>query len=193
MNEDIKKAIGVFRNGGIVIFPTDTVWGIGCVINNEESVKKLYEIRKRPLEKAVIALVNSIEMAQDYLLPIEEKVRKNILEKYWPQSLTVILRCNKEKVPSIVRGGGETLAVRMSSHPILSQIITELNTPILAPSANFAGEKTPIKFSDLDKNLKSMVDYIIKGVSMGNKPSTVIDCSEEPWKILRQGDVTINL
>ncbi len=193
MDSNIQKAVEVFKQGGVVIFPTDTVWGIGCVLNNKESVKKLYEIRKRPREKALIVLVNSIEMAQEYLQPINGGVKKNILEKYWPQSLTVILPCRKEKVPEIVRSGGKTLAVRITNHPILSEIITKLNMPILAPSANFAGEKTPAKFSDIDKNLLGLVDYVLKGESLGRKPSTIIDCSQKPWKIIRQGEVVVEL
>lgn len=190
---NIDEAINIFRQGGIVIFPTDTVWGIGCRLDNEKSSKKLFEIRNRAAEKAVIALVDSINMAQDYLLPVDVNVKNDILEKYWPQSLTVILPCREEKVPSIVRGGGNTLAVRIPSHPIILPLISKLGVPILAPSANFSGEKTPLRLEDIDKRLISLADFIVNGESLGKKPSTIIDCSVNPWKIIRQGDVTIDL
>ena len=193
MEENIQKAVDVFKQGGIVIFPTDTVWGIGCALNNEASVKKLFTLRKRPENKAVIALVDSIAMAQEYLLLIDADVKKNILEKYWPQSVTVILPCKTEKVPEIVRGGGNTLAVRIPSHALLLPIVKELGVPILAPSANFAGEKTPTTLNEIDKELLNMVDYVLPGESLGNKPSTIIDCSQKPWKLIRQGDVQVDL
>src|SRR5581483_12276708 len=112
MNNEAQKAVRVFQSGGIVVFPTDTAFGIGCRLDREDSVRRLFEIRKRPETKPMLALVSSIEMAKEFVT-ISEEVQSQIIAKYWPGALTVILPCNTEKIPGIVRANGSTLAVRM--------------------------------------------------------------------------------
>lgn len=191
-NEEIQKASEVLRKGGIVIFPTDTAYGIGCRMDNEKAVEKLFEIRKRPKNQAVPVLIDSISMAEKYSKRITKKVRK-LMENYWPGGLTIILEAKKELVPLLVRGGGETVGLRIPNHPIPLALIKRLNVPILGPSANFHGEKTPYSFFDLDPKIIKMVDYVIKGVCQIRKPSTVIDVSKNKWVIIRQGAVDIKL
>lgn len=188
---NISESIEILRSGGIGIFPTDTVYGIGCRLDNEKSLKKLFAIRNRPEEKAVLAVVDSIQMAQHYLLPIPQDVKTTLMDRYWPGGLTIVLPCNINTVPSIARGGGLTLGVRQTNHPILLQIIKELHVPLVAPSANFAGAPTPTKFEEIDKKLLALADTVIEGECGGNIASTVIDCSVNPWKILRQGAVSL--
>jgi L-threonylcarbamoyladenylate synthase len=192
MNNNVQQAINTFNSGGVVIFPTDTVYGIGCRLDKPESVERVFSIRNRPQEKAVLAVVDGVEMAQKYLQPIPEEVRHLLIDKYWANGgLTIILSCLPDKVPSLVRGGGFTLAVRQTNHPVLLQILKEVGVPIIAPSANFAGEKTPVTFDDLDPKLVVLADYVLQGECGGNKPSTIIDCSIKPWKIVRQGAVKV--
>lgn len=193
MNNTIEEAIKILKNGGIGVFPTDTVYGIGCRLDNEESLKELFSIRNRPEEKAVLAVVDSIAMAQEYLLPIPEEVKVQLMNRYWPGGLTIVLPCNEDKVPSTARGGGLTLGIRQTNHPVLLKILKELGVPLVAPSANFAGEPTPKLFADIDKKLLDMVDCVLDAPCGGNLASTVIDCSVNPWKILRKGAVTIDL
>ncbi len=114
MNNDIKQAINTFLSGGIVIFPTDTVFGIGCRMDNPQAVEKVFAIRNRPQEKAVLVLVDSVAMAQKYLQPIPRDVHEKLMDVYWPGGLTIILPCLIDKVPPLVRGGGSTLAVRQT-------------------------------------------------------------------------------
>ncbi len=193
MNDQIEKAVEILNQGGIVIFPTDTAFGVGCRIDNEESVKRLFKIRNRPYSQATPVLVESVSMAQDYVSKIQEEVIKKLINPYWPGALTIVLECKKNKVPYLVRGGGETLGVRMPNNPTMLEIIKKVKVPILGPSANFHGEKTPFKYEDLDSKLIKLVDYVVKGECRLKKPSTVIDCSKTPWKILRRGAVRINI
>lgn len=194
MQQDIEKAIKVLKNGGIVIFPTDTAFGIGCRMDDERAVKRLFEVRKRPKKQAVSVLVHTIDMAQEYLQPIPQEVFDRLISQYWPGALTIILSCKTEKVPSLVRGGENRLGVRIPNHPIIREIIREVGVPILGPSANFHGKETPYVFSDLDPRLIELVDFVISGeTSLVRQPSTVIDCSVSPWKIVRQGAVKLKI
>lgn len=191
MNIQINETVKILNQGGIVIFPTDTAFGIGCRIDNEKAVKKLFKIRRRPLNQATPVLVDSIDMAQNYLMPVPHEVIEKLTKKYWPGALTIVLPCLEEKVPELVRGGTKTLGVRIPGHPTALEIITKTGIPILGPSANFHGEKTPFKFSELNKDLIKRVDFIVDGESGGKIASTVIDCSVKPWKKLREGAVKI--
>ncbi|MDP3988348.1 MAG: L-threonylcarbamoyladenylate synthase, partial [Candidatus Levybacteria bacterium] len=155
--DNINKAIKILKEGGIIIFPTDTAFAIGCRIDNEKAVERLFKIRKRPQNQAVPVLVDTVKMAQDFLVSIPKEVIDKLVEPYWPGALTIILPCKTDKVPYLVRGLGQTLGVRIPNHPIARKIIREVGVPILGPSANFHGEKTPYKFKDLNSELKKLV------------------------------------
>ena len=191
MSIDIQEAIKVLKDGGIVIFPTDTAFGIGCRIDNKKAIEKLFRLRKRPASQAAPVLVSSIKMAQEYLLPIPKEVKTELMDKYWPGALTVVLQSRIDKVSKLVRGGGTTLGVRIPNHPIIRSLIRGVGVPLLGPSANFHGEKTPYRFKDLDPKLVKLVDFVLQGKTLQGQVSTVIDCSQKPWKILREGAIKI--
>src|SRR3990167_257366 len=107
----LDKAIDVMKQGGIVIFPTDTAFGIGCRMDDEKAVAKLFKIKKRPSDKAVPVLFENVPMVDEYVLPYDASI-KRLMREYWPGALTIILPCRTSKVPSLVRGGGKTLGVR---------------------------------------------------------------------------------
>lgn len=189
--KDVQKAIRILQGGGIVIFPTDTAYGIGCRIDNEDSVRRLFEVRRRPENKPMLALVNSVEMTQNYLQPIDREVQEKLIKKHWPGGLTIILTCIEEKVPSLVRAGGKNLAVRFPAHDQMIELITGVGVPVLAPSANFAGDKTPYTFEDVDPDLIKLADYSLIGNCTYKEQSTIIDCTKEPWQIIREGIVNV--
>lgn len=187
----LQNAINIFKNGGVVVFPTDTVYGIGCRMDNAESVKRVFSIRNRSEEKAVLLLVSSVAMAAEYVLAIPKEVKEKLIDIYWPGSVTIIFPANKEKVPDIVRAGGDTVAIRQTNHPMLLEILQAIDVPIIAPSANFSGEKTPVTFEDINPRLIENADYVLKGQTGGSVASTIIDCSVSPWQIVREGAVKI--
>ncbi len=192
MNE-IEKAIKIIREGGIVIIPTDTAFGISCRIDDERAIKRLFEIRKRPFSQATPVLFDTVEKVKDFVYPFDSRI-EDLMNKFWPGALTIVLKCDIALVSELVRGGGENLGVRIPDHKIPRKIVEEVGVPILGPSANFHGEKTPYKFEELDKSLIKLVDFIVEGKTKEeNLASTVIDCTQEPWKIIRQGNVKIDL
>ena len=191
MEYKIEKAIEVLRQGGIVIFPTDTAFGIGCRMDNENSVKKLFSLRKRPQNQATPVLFSSIEMMKDYLLDIPKEIKEELMDKYWPGALTLVLPCKTDKVFNLIRGNSNNIGVRVPGNDDLLSIIKNLGVGILGPSANFHGEKTPYNFKDLDSELISLVDFVVEGKCKLKKPSTVIDCSIKPWQIIREGAISL--
>ena len=185
--DSVEKASEILIKGGVGIFPTDTAYGIGCRIDRADSVEKIYEIRKRPLEKSLLALVSSKEMAEAYAY-ISEKADK-IIQRYWPGGLTIILRCKKEMVPGIVRSNGDTIAFRMPNHLEILKLIDKVGVPIVAPSANMSGQVTPLSFEEVNKKLIDEVDFALKGVCTIKGVSTIINATADDVKVVRQGVV----
>ncbi len=189
--EQLNRAIKVLKEGGIVIFPTDTAFGVGCRIDRESAVRRLFAIRKRPKTQAAPVLVDTVKMAQDYLLPIPKEVTDKLIEPYWPGALTIIFPCRVDKVPGLVAGGGKTLGVRIPNHAIARAIIRGVGVPILGPSANFHRGKTPYKMEDLDNKFTKLVDFVVSGNCPVGNVSTIVDCSVTPWKMIRKGALKI--
>lgn len=192
MNKDIEKAAEIIQNGGIVLLPTDTVFGICCRIDNENALKKLFAIKKRDLSQAVPILVSSTEMVKAYARPFDEKVEK-LMEDYWPGGLTIILPCQTEKVLPEVRGNGDTVGFRIPDMLPTFQIIEKVGVPIVGTSANFHGKPSRTKWQELDPELVKLVDFVLPEDSLGGVASTVVDCSTPSWKILREGAVALSV
>lgn len=193
MNDQIEQAVKILNKGGIIIYPTDTAFGIGCRIDNKQAIEKLFRIRKRPLSQATPVLVNGVEMAQKYLKPIPDKVLEDLIKPYWPGALTIVLPCITEKVPTLTRGGGNTLGVRMPNNETILEIISRVGVPILGPSANFHQDPTPYTYEDLNPEFKQLADFVVLGECITKESSTVVDCSKDDWKILRNGAVELNI
>lgn len=190
MNNDQLKAVEILKHGGVVVFPTDTAYGVGCRIDDEFSVKRIFEIRKRDEKKPLLVLVSSIEMAQRYLQEISPSVLA-LMEAQWPGGLTIVYPCKKEKVLGVVRANGETLAVRFPNNTMLLEVIEGLGVPLVAPSANFSGESTPLEYSDIDPEFLKLVDFSLQGECTIKGISTIVDCSVEPFTVLRKGVVEL--
>ena len=193
MNKQIEEAVKVLNNGGIIIFPTDTAFGIGCRIDNEEAIARLFKIRNRPTNQPTPILVNGLEMVKEYADNVSEEVVQHLINPFWPGALTIVLKVRINKVPLLVRGGTETVGVRMPNHEAVQDIIKNVGVPILGPSANFHGAPTPYDFSSLDPSLISLVDYVIEGECSVKNTSTVVDCTKNPWEILRQGAIQVKI
>ncbi len=190
--QDLKQAVKVFNQGGLVIFPTDTVFGIGCRIDDKRAVDRLFQIKKRSRKKAVPVLVADVAMAQKYITSLTDVVRR-LMEEYWPGAVTLIVGCHKNLIYSPIRGGGNSIGLRQPDYPRLLEVIAEVGVPILGPSANFSGLPAPTKVSEIDRQLIKQVDYLMPGEPVIGQASTVVDCTVEPVKILRQGSMKIEI
>ncbi len=190
MNNQVTEAVTVLDQGGIVIFPTDTAFGIGCRLDKPESVDRLFALRRRPDTKAMPVLVDSPEMALSYLDSPSHIVRR-LMQSHWPGGLTIVAPCKTDLIYSPIRGGSATIGVRMPDHEITRALITGATVPILGSSANFHGEKTPFHLTDLDPALVQLVDYVVSGNCKVGKASTVVDTTSVPATIIREGAVRL--
>lgn len=189
---DKEKAIQVLGEGGIVIFPTDTAFGIGCAADNEAAVEKLFRIRQRPSNKPTPVLCSDIEMV-DKISVFNQGIKSDLMNKYWPGALTIILKVRMGEISSLVCGGTDTVGVRIPDSQVALEIIRRLGKPIVGTSANFHGQPTPYDFSSVDRDLITLVDGIVEGECSLKQESTVVDCTVTPRKVVRQGAVKLNL
>lgn len=190
MQNVIEKAITIVKNGGIVIYPTDTAFGIGCRMDDKKAVDRLFRIRKRPLTQATPVLVASETMGLPYYLDPPEIVR-HLMKKYWPGALTIVAPCKKDLVYSPIRGSSETIGFRMPNHETALALIRGTGVPILGPSANFHGRPTPYCLKDLDPDLVRLADFVVPGICSVGMASTVVDCSFTPYRVVRQGAIVL--
>lgn len=188
---EIQTTVKVLKKGGVVIFPTETAYGIGCRMDDPAAVRRLIKIRGREKEKPFLVLVDSLETAKKYWQPLPLAVKK-LISKYWPGPLTIVYYCQPGLVPVAVRAGKDTLGIRLPDYEMTRQLVEAVGAPLLAPSANLAGETTPYRLNEINSRLLEAVDFVLK-IPCGRyqQPSTVIDCTRKPFQILRQGVVDV--
>lgn len=191
LTKDTDKVIQAFQKGGIVIFPTDTVWGVGCIFNNPQAIKRLYEIKKRDAGKPTSLLIGQKKWVDDLADSVSSEVQE-MVDRYWPGGLTLIFKANKN-APKTILGAGRTVGIRMPNHPKLLEIINKVGHPILGPSANFSGERPPNSVQDLDPDLIEKVDIVLEGEVGQGMGSTIVDVTNKPFKILREGVVKVEI
>lgn len=188
--ETINEAVNVIKNGGAVVYPTDTIYGLGVNALNPEAISRLFKIKQRPLEKAVPVIVNSIEMTRK-IAYIDYK-KDEALKKIWPSPITVILQ-KKDTVPDILTGMKDTVGVRIPNSKLAKILVSSLGAPITATSANISGEEPSLdiqKIIDRFRQVNDKPDLILDaGILPPSEPSTVLDLSGQKPKILRIGPV----
>lgn len=190
MNNTIEQAVHVLNTGGIIIFPTDTAFGIGCRMDNTGAVRRLFALRERPLHQPTPILVASLQMAKRYA-HFTPEIEASLLDKYWPGALTVIASSIIDVDPLLQKNGG--IGLRVPHNETTLSIIEKVGVGILGPSANFHGQPTPYSFDQLDPALIKKVDFVVPGECSVKRESTVVSTITEPWTIIRQGAVTISL
>lgn len=183
----IKIAAEIIKKGGLVAFPTETVYGLGADALNSKAVRKIFEIKERPLDNPLIVHVSSID--QIYEVAEVNKIAEKLVEAFFPGPLTLVMK-KKEIVPNETTANLNTVAVRMPNHKIALKLIKLSETPIAAPSANLAGKPSPTKFEHVLTDLNGKIEAIVVGETDIGLESTVVDTTVYPIRILRPGAVT---
>ena len=186
---ELNNVINILKNNGLVILPTETVYGIGANAIDEEAVRNIYIAKGRASDNPLIAHISDIKMLDDLVLEVGEIERK-LIKNFWPGPLTIVFN-KKPIVPDIITGGLDTVAVRMPSNEIAHKLIEYSNCPIAAPSANISGKPSGTQIEDIIEELDGKVEYIIDNgkVDIGVE-STVIRVVDNVVHILRPGKIT---
>ena len=186
--KSIEKAGEIIKDGGLVAFPTETVYGLGANALDSDASKRIFEAKGRPSDNPLIAHIASLDMLDELVEEVGDVARK-LIEKFWPGPMTLIFK-KKEIVPDSTTGGLDTLAVRFPSDKIARALIKAAGVPIAAPSANTSGKPSPTKGEHVIQDMDGKVDMIIDGGEVGiGLESTIIDVTDKPI-MLRPGFIT---
>ena len=197
MREVISQAVDIIKRGGVFIFPTETIYGLGCDATNENAVQRLLEIKGRSGENFKPPPVLIAGLAQLNLLVenIPDSAQE-LMEQHWPGALTLVLPARGNLSP-LLTGESDfpTIGVRETGHAIARVLCEQSGVPLVATSANFSGATgraaMPQSLEDIPQELKNKVDWVVDGGAVGGAPSTVVDCARQPFKVLRQGAIVL--
>ena len=186
----IAAAAAVVEAGGLVAFPTESFYGLGADALDSDAVARVFEVKGRPEHKALLVLVDSIDMAAGLAARVSDGARA-LMARYWPGPLTLVLEA-AARVPVGLIGGGATIGVRMPGHAVARALVRSAGRPITAPSANPSEAPPALTAAAVREYFEGRVELILDGgPTAGGAGSTVADCTVWPPRILRQGPVIV--
>ena len=159
MHNDIKKALEVLKNGGVILYPTDTIWGIGCDATNAEAVRRIYAIKKREDSKSMLVLMENPALLDRYVNDVPE-IAWDLVE-ITTTPLTVIYPNAKNLASNLIAEDG-SIGIRFTKEAFTSQLLQQFRRPLVSTSANISGEKSPAFFDEIAEEIKNQVDYIVE-------------------------------
>jgi L-threonylcarbamoyladenylate synthase len=159
MHDDIKKALEILKTGGIILYPTDTIWGIGCDATNEKAVEKIYKIKKREDSKSMLVLMENPALLERYVTEVPE-IAWDLVE-IASTPLTVIYPNAKNLARNLIAEDG-SIGIRFTKEAFTSQLLKRFRRPLVSTSANISGEKSPAFFDEISEEIKKQVNYIVK-------------------------------
>lgn len=180
----IERAVAALRRGGLVAYPTDTVYGLAARASDDRAVEKLFEAKSRPRDQYLPLLIPSMDHVSMLVHNLPGSARR-LMRAFWPGALTIVLRKSDGFHSNAV---GDTVGVRVPDHDIPRELARLLGEPITGTSANVSGEPEALTAGDVRSQLGQQVDFVIDGGTCeGGGPSTVIDCTVDPPRIVREG------
>ena len=189
IERQIKSAIDVLKDGGLVAFPTDTVYGIGVCFDNIMAVKRVYEVKHRSFNMGLPLLMADNSQIVEFVVDISD-VASLLIKKFFPGGLTLVLH-KSTSVPDIICGGSDTVAVRIPANPIAISLIRGVGKPIVGTSANISGKPSNMTAQGVQSQIGEVIDYIIDGgICKGGKESTIVDVTRGIPRLLREGIIS---
>jgi L-threonylcarbamoyladenylate synthase len=186
--ERILVAVKTIKKGGVVLMPTDTVWGLLCDFENPSAIKKIFYL-KRTAPRPIALLCSKIEDLADLGIEWPDDAKK-IADKLWPGPLTIILKSSSRRV-DLVAGGEGTIGIRIPDSKVLRNMIDSFGKPVAATSANYSGRPDAALFANIPTEISSSVDFIFEcDITPSGAASTVIDCTSTRYKIIREGKIS---
>lgn len=190
-NNELDEVVDIIKRDGIIVFPTETVYGIGGNALSESVIKKIYNIKKRPQEKALNILVKNKEEIEKYAY-ISNELEEKIIDSFMPGPITIILKKKKSQISDLLTANNDTIGIRIPDNNIVKRILEECNLPLAVPSANISGKPSSIRLEEIKPDFDNKVEAFIDGGICAEKiPSTIVKVIDGKVKILREGVISI--
>ncbi|MFC2020500.1 L-threonylcarbamoyladenylate synthase [Chloroflexota bacterium] len=189
IQEQIEKGVSILKKGGIIAYPTDTVYGLGAGAGLPQAVERIFEVKERPRNMPLPLLLADVSQITEVAEPVSSTAWL-LIRSFLPGALTLVLPASAS-VPDIITAGGTTVAVRIPAHPVPIALIEGLGTPIVGTSANLSGRPSPVSASEVYSQLGGKIDFVIDGGQCsGGTESTIVDVTGEEPVILREGAIS---
>jgi L-threonylcarbamoyladenylate synthase len=189
IQEQIERGVSILKEGGLVAYPTDTVYGLGASATINEAVEKVYTVKDRPRNMALPLLLADVSWINEVATSLPE-VARSLIDMFMPGALTLVL-FKSEAVSDLITGGIATVAVRVPANPTAIALINGLGTPVVGTSANLSGKPSPLTADEVYSQLGDSVDLIIDGgMCPGGRESTIVDVTGEVPVIIREGAIS---
>ncbi len=186
--QSLISAVEILRAGGVVVYPTETFYGLGVDALNQKAIKKVFTIKGRSFAQPLLILIPEQDYLPRYVTEVSEKARR-LMEHFWPGPLTMVFSASPQ-LPSILTAGTKKIAIRISPHPIARALTSAFAGPLTSTSANISGEQSPATAKEVFSHLGGMIDLIIDGgKTPGQMPSTIVDVTFSPPQLVREGVV----
>ena len=188
LSSQIQEAVWVLKKGGLVAYPTDTVYGLGASMQSGQAVERIFAVKSRPRHMALPLLVASVAQIENLTDRISPSA-KCMIDAFLPGALTLVMRASN-RVPAYLTTKEGTIALRIPGHPVPVALIEGIGTAIVGTSANLSGNPSPVTAEEVRSQLGDQVDFIIDGGGCGGKESTIVDVTGESFTVLRVGAVS---
>jgi L-threonylcarbamoyladenylate synthase len=186
----LREAARVLARGGLVAFPTETFYGLGAAALDPAAVRRVFEIKGRPASMPLLVLIESAAGLRHVVAEVPERARA-LIAHHWPGPLTLVFRAAPH-LPEELTAGTGTVGVRVPDHPVPRKLVAHLGAPVTAPSANRTGEAPPTTAEAVLTHFAGALDLVLDaGATPGGAPSTVVDVTVDPPRVIRQGAITL--
>ena len=187
---ELEEAVRSLNSGGVVVFPTDTLYGLGADVFSLAALQRIFSIKGRRADLALPVLVAGLDQVEAVAQPMSAQAQR-LAERFWPGPLTLVMRRSPD-LPGLVTGGADTVAVRMPGHPVPLELARRLGRPITGTSANRSGQPDLLDLSALENQLGNLVDYIIQtGPVPAGTASTIVNVTGDTPQLLRGGAISL--
>lgn len=188
----IDEAVAVLKNGGVIAFPTETLYGLGADASNEAAIEKIFEIKGRDFKNPILVVIGDVTHLDAFAADIPEEAQK-LMDRFWPGPLTIVFRAAPSVSPKLTAGSGK-IGIRLTSHPVAMAIAERLGGPLTATSANLSGAPECSSAAEVLSQMEGKLDGVVDGGhTPGGKGSTIVDVTEYPPKVLREGMIPSSL
>lgn len=182
--EIINQAVEVLRNDGVIVYPTDTIYGLGCSLGSAKAIDKIYQLKKRERHKPLSFICHDLQQVSQYAVLTNQIFR--LAKRLLPGPYTLVVTAS-HLAPKVIQSAKQAVGIRIPNHAVTQQLVAALGQPLISTSANLSGEDSLSDPKELEEVFGNRVDMILDAGILPGDPSTVLDCTSEDIKLLRQG------
>lgn len=180
----INQVVEVLRHDGVIIYPTDTIYGLGCRLGSPKAIAKIYQLKKRERRKPLSFICHDLQQVSEYAILTNQVFR--LAKRLLPGPYTLVLTASR-LAPKVIQSAKQAVGIRIPNHEVTKQLVAALGQPLISTSANVSGENSLSDPKELEKVFGNRVDMVLDAGILHGDPSTVLDCTSEDIKLLRQG------